>query len=106
MYNNNYYSYNNIYTMYVPVIPYLLSSQTTKEYFGDKVIETVKKTYIMIHPITGVGILIQLKNQLQHQEELLSKNICLLLIFLLLVAERTAPMMKLEWEDNSPPIIL
>ena len=43
MYNNNYYSYNNIYTMYVPVIPYLLISQTTKEYFGDKVIETVKK---------------------------------------------------------------
>jgi hypothetical protein len=41
--NNNYYSYNNKYTMYVPVIPYLLSSQTTKEYFGDKVIETVKK---------------------------------------------------------------
>lgn len=43
VYNNNNYSYNNKYTMYVPVIPYLLSSQTTKEYFGDKVIETVKK---------------------------------------------------------------
>lgn len=32
-----------IQTMYVPVLPYLQSSQTTKEYFGNNVIETTKK---------------------------------------------------------------
>lgn len=36
-----YYSSGYIQTMYVPVVPYLLSSQTTKEYFGNNVVETV-----------------------------------------------------------------
>lgn len=39
--------YNKIYflqTQYVPVIPYLLSSKTTKEYYGNKVIETITRT--------------------------------------------------------------
>jgi hypothetical protein len=31
-------------TMYVPVVPYLLSSQTTREYLGNKIIETTNST--------------------------------------------------------------
>ncbi|MGE8556763.1 MAG: DUF5977 domain-containing protein [Chryseobacterium jejuense] len=42
--NDNSDTYEPLYKMYVPVIPYLQSSQTTKEYFGNKVIETTTQT--------------------------------------------------------------
>ncbi|WP_228451850.1 DUF5977 domain-containing protein, partial [Chryseobacterium sp. SN22] len=40
----NRYNINYVQSMYVPVIPYLLSSQTVKEYYGSDVIENSKST--------------------------------------------------------------
>ncbi|PIF44472.1 hypothetical protein CLU96_1447 [Chryseobacterium sp. 52] len=44
---NDYVSNSHVQTQYIPVIPYLLVSQTIKEYFGNKVIQSLRNvTYL------------------------------------------------------------